>query len=58
MFLFRNVAISRKAKKQRTVALSGTEYIGLAEAAKEALYLRIFLVKLGLHVLIVSQDQQ
>ena len=41
--------VSWEAKKQRTVALSSTEaeYMGLAEAAKECIYLRGFLSELG-----------
>lgn len=43
-------SICWESRKQRTVALSSTEaeYMGLAEAAKEAIYLRSFLMKLGL----------
>lgn len=41
--------ISWEAKKQRTVALSSTEaeYMGLAEATKEVIYLNNFLSELG-----------
>ncbi|KMQ86259.1 retrovirus-related gag-pol polyprotein [Lasius niger] len=44
-----NAAISWEAKKQRTVALSSTEaeYMGLAEATKESIYLQNFLIELG-----------
>lgn len=42
-------AISWESRKQRTVALSSTEaeYMGLTDAAKEAVYLIGFLKKLG-----------
>uniref|UniRef100_A0A5S6QJJ9 Reverse transcriptase Ty1/copia-type domain-containing protein n=1 Tax=Trichuris muris TaxID=70415 RepID=A0A5S6QJJ9_TRIMR len=45
VFKFGGAAISWEAKKQRTVALSSTEaeYMGLTEAAKEAIHLRHFL---------------
>ncbi|KAK2578606.1 hypothetical protein KPH14_001023 [Odynerus spinipes] len=41
--------ISWESRKQRTVALSSTEaeYMALTEAAKEAIYLRRFLLELG-----------
>lgn len=50
VFLLSGAAITWKSQKQRTVALSSTEaeYISLAEAAKEALYLRNLLHELGL----------
>ena len=48
-FILANSAISWNSKKQRTVALSSTEaeYMGLAEASKEAIHLRNFLTELG-----------
>lgn len=50
-FIFSGAAITWKSQKQRTVALSSTEaeYVSLAEAAKEALYLRSSLCELGLN---------
>lgn len=52
VYIFGDAVISWKAKKQRTVAVSSTEaeYMGLAEAAKEALHLERFLVELSLQV--------
>ena len=48
-FLLGRSAISWDSKKQRTVALSTTEaeYMALAEASKEAVYLQRFLNELG-----------
>lgn len=45
VFILSNGPISWESKKQRTVALSSTEaeYMGLAEAAKEAIYIGNFL---------------
>ncbi|XP_053964328.1 uncharacterized protein LOC128867249 [Anastrepha ludens] len=50
VFLISGAAITWKSQKQRTVALSSTEaeYISLAEAAKEAIYLRSLLTEPGL----------
>ena len=49
VFILGGTAITWEAKKQRTVALSSTEaeYMALSEAAKEAMYLRRFLEKVG-----------
>ncbi|KAK2578490.1 hypothetical protein KPH14_002051 [Odynerus spinipes] len=57
VFLLSGAAVSWKAQKQRTVALSSTEaeYIALAEAAKEAKYLRNLLMELGFCELAVVQ---
>ncbi|KMQ84639.1 retrovirus-related pol polyprotein from transposon tnt 1-94 [Lasius niger] len=48
-FILSGAAVSWKAQKQRTVALSSTEaeYMALAETAKEAAYLRTLLRELG-----------
>ncbi|GJQ67871.1 hypothetical protein Trydic_g16633 [Trypoxylus dichotomus] len=48
-FILSGAAISWESKKQQTVALSTTkaEYMGLIEVAKEAIYLRSFLIELG-----------
>ncbi|CAK9816498.1 Retrovirus-related Pol polyprotein from transposon TNT 1-94 [Anthophora quadrimaculata] len=48
-YVLANGAISWNSRKQQTVALSSTEaeYMALAEAAKEAVFLRAFLVELG-----------
>lgn len=50
VFLISGAAITWKSQKQHTVALSSTEaeYISLAEATKEAIYLRSLLTELGL----------
>lgn len=52
-FILSGAAISWKSRKQRTVALSSTEveYMGLTDAAKEAIYLIGFLKELGLEKL-------
>ncbi|XP_036322285.1 secreted RxLR effector protein 161-like [Rhagoletis pomonella] len=52
-FLLSGAVISWKSQKQRTVALSSTEaeYVNLAEAAKEAVYLRSLLNEIGLQEL-------
>lgn len=52
VFTLGNAAITWEARKQRTVALYSTEveYMGLAEATKEALYLIGFLAELNLQV--------
>ncbi|CAB0004910.1 unnamed protein product [Nesidiocoris tenuis] len=49
LFNMSGSAISWMARKQRTVALSSTEaeYLGLSEAAKEAVYLKNFLTSVG-----------
>jgi len=49
VFVLSSGAISWESRKQRTVALSSTEaeYMGLTEAAKEAVFLRKFLNELG-----------
>ncbi|XP_071569781.1 uncharacterized protein [Temnothorax nylanderi] len=49
-FVLAGAAISWGSRKQRTVALSSTEaeYLGLTDAAKEAVYLVQFLKELGL----------
>lgn len=49
-FILSGAAVSWKAQKQHTVALSSTEaeYMALAEAAKESSYLRIMLQELRL----------
>ena len=49
MFITNNVSISWESRKQRTVALSTTEaeYMALSDAAKEAVYLRALLNKIG-----------
>lgn len=49
VFTLAGAAISWKAKKQRTVALSSTEaeYMSLTEAAKESIYLRRFMNEIG-----------
>lgn len=48
-FLLSNGVISWDSRKQRTVALSSTEaeFMGMSDAAKEAIYLRSFLFQLG-----------
>lgn len=48
-FLFGGAAISWESRKQRTVALSSTEaeYMAIAEAVKEAIYLKNFLHEAG-----------
>ena len=48
VFLLQNGAISWKAKKQTTVALSSTEveYVAASEAAKEAIWLRRLFIEL------------
>lgn len=48
-FILAGAAISWESRKQRTVALSSTEaeYMGLTDAAKEAVYLIGFLKELG-----------
>lgn len=48
-FTLSGAAISWESRKQRTVALSSTEaeYMGLTDAAKEAIYLISFLKELG-----------
>ena len=48
-FILGSAAVSWKAQKQRSVALSSTEaeYVALTEAAKEATYLKGFLETLG-----------
>jgi hypothetical protein len=50
VFMLGGGPVSWDARKQKTVALSSTEaeYMGLAEATKEASYLRSFLIELGL----------
>lgn len=50
VFVYNGAPISWDAKKQRTVALSSTEaeYMGVTEAAKEAIYLRALLNDLGI----------
>ncbi|KAH0820277.1 hypothetical protein GEV33_002514 [Tenebrio molitor] len=50
VFMLGGGPVSWDARKQKTVALSSTEaeYMGLAEATKEATYLRSFLIELGL----------
>ncbi|XP_017482896.1 PREDICTED: uncharacterized mitochondrial protein AtMg00810-like [Rhagoletis zephyria] len=52
-FLLSGAVISWKSQKQRTVALSSTEaeYVSLAEAAKEAVYLRSLLNEIVLQEL-------
>lgn len=47
-FFYGNGLISWESRKQRTVALSSNEaeYMGMSDAAKEAIYLRNFLVEL------------
>ncbi|GJQ73702.1 hypothetical protein Trydic_g14037 [Trypoxylus dichotomus] len=49
-FILSGAVISWESKKQQTVALSTSEaeYIGLTEVAKEAIYLRRFLIELGM----------
>ena len=49
-FIFGNAAVSWEAKKQRTVALSSTEseYMAMAEGAKEAIYLQNLLEEFGI----------
>ena len=42
-FKLANAAISWSSRKQKSVALSSTEYVSLSEAAKEAMYLKKFL---------------
>ncbi|KYM95345.1 Copia protein [Cyphomyrmex costatus] len=53
VFIFAGGAISWESRKQRTVALSSTEaeYMGLTDAAKEAVYLITFLTELGLETM-------
>lgn len=48
-FILAGAAVSWESRKQRTVALSSTEaeYMGLTDAAKEAVYLIGFLKELG-----------
>lgn len=52
VFVFAGVSISWEVKKQVTVAQSSleAEYMGLTEAAKEAIYLRRFFIEIGLQV--------
>lgn len=62
-FLYCGAAISWKSQKQRSVAQSSTEaeYMSLAEAAKEALYLRNLLTELNMEHLAeitISVDNQ
>lgn len=62
-FILGSGAISWKAQKQKTVALSSTEaeYIALTEAAKEATYLKGILVTLGyqkLSTVVIKCDNQ
>ena len=49
-FIFGNATVSWEAKKQRTVALSSTEseYMAMAEGAKEAIYLQNLLEEFGI----------
>ena len=49
-YILNNGAICWESKKQRTVALSSTEaeYMALTEPTKESMYLRNFLLELGL----------
>ena len=49
VFLLAGAAISWQSKKQQSVALSTTEaeYMAISEAAKEAVYLRRFIKKMG-----------
>lgn len=51
-YILSGAAIAWKSQKQRTVALSSTEaeYVSLAEAAKEALYLKSLLGELELNI--------
>ncbi|CAK9811678.1 Copia protein [Anthophora quadrimaculata] len=48
-FILGGAVVSWESRKQRTVALSSTEaeYMSLAEATKEAIYLRKYLLELG-----------
>lgn len=50
VFILSQAPITWESRKQRTVALSSAEaeYMGLTEATKEAIYLRKFLIELGL----------
>lgn len=63
VFLLSNGAISWKAQKQRTVALSSTEaeYIGITEAVKEAVYWSNFMNEIGLqeleHLMVYNDNQ-
>lgn len=49
VFIVAGGAVTWESRKQRTVALSSTEaeYMGIAEAVKEVIYLRRFLIELG-----------
>lgn len=53
LFTLSGSAVSWESRKQRTVALSSTEseYMALAEGAKEAIYLRSFMREIGLQQL-------
>lgn len=48
-FILNGSAVSWESRKQRTVALSSTEseYMALTEAAKQATYLRYFILQIG-----------
>lgn len=62
-FILAGAAISWESRKQRTVALSSTEakYMGLTDAAKEAIYLIGFMKELNLDALtsvVIYNDNQ